>query len=236
MPRTAGRPGPHVLCTCLHRALIGRDDPRPTIEAIADSAWREGGFLLSNCHGVMHTVGRTYARDVGLTLATLMEYLPRSNDPAAAPGFAHGLVTGLRLESTRGDLGAAATVCEDAGTRISDTAASTGSGTPSCASTGPARAGAHFSAEPSGRRRRPTAPRARTTTTGSRPSAPTARGCRSAPRPTRGPSAPPSRAPSFARAGTAPSSTTVPPASRLRRRTISMRSAAGSRASSVKRA
>ena len=30
-----------------------------------DAAWREGGFLLSNCHGVMHTVGRTYARDAG---------------------------------------------------------------------------------------------------------------------------------------------------------------------------
>ena len=107
--------------TCYARAftaaLIGRDDPRPTIEAIADSAWREGGFLLSNCHGVMHTVGRTYARDVGLTLATLMEYLPRSNDPGCSAGFAHGLVTGVAPGIDPRRPRAAATVCEDGGTR-----------------------------------------------------------------------------------------------------------------------
>ena len=107
--------------TCYARAftaaLIGRDDPRPTVEAIADSAWREGGFLLSNCHGVMHTVGRTYARDVGLTLATLMDYLPRSNDPGCSAGFAHGLVTGVAPGIDPRRPRAAATVCEDAGTR-----------------------------------------------------------------------------------------------------------------------
>ena len=95
----------------------GRDDPRPAVAAISDSAWREGGFLLTNCHGVMHTVGRTYARDAGVTLASLMDYLPRSNDPGCSAGFAHGLVTavGPDLDPERPE--DAARVCDDAGTR-----------------------------------------------------------------------------------------------------------------------
>ena len=44
----------------------GRDDPRPAVQAITDLALSEGGFLLANCHVVMHTVGRTYARDAGV--------------------------------------------------------------------------------------------------------------------------------------------------------------------------
>src|SRR5262245_28644778 len=95
----------------------GRDDPRPAVERIADSAWHEGGFLLSSCHGIMHTVGRTYAREQGVTLATLMDYLPRSNDPGCSAGFAHGLVTGVAplLDPSRPR--AAASVCAGAGTR-----------------------------------------------------------------------------------------------------------------------
>jgi hypothetical protein len=73
----------------------GRKDPRPAVEAITKAARQEGGFLLSNCHVVMHTVGRTYARRAGVTLATLMDYLPRDNDPGCPAGFAHGLVTGV---------------------------------------------------------------------------------------------------------------------------------------------
>jgi hypothetical protein len=98
-------------------AVEGRDDPRPAVEAIADAAWREGGSLLSTCHGAMHTVGRTYARDARVTLATLMNYLPKSNDPGCTAGFAHGLVTGVapRIDPSRP--GEAATICSGAGTR-----------------------------------------------------------------------------------------------------------------------
>jgi hypothetical protein len=95
----------------------GRDDPRPTVAAIAASAWKEGGFLLSNCHGVMHTVGRTYAREAGVTLATLMAYLPRSNDPGCSAGFAHGLVTGVAPDVDPRRPSEAATVCAEAATR-----------------------------------------------------------------------------------------------------------------------
>jgi hypothetical protein len=41
------------------------DDPRPAVAAITKAARREGGFILANCHVLMHTVGRTYAHDAG---------------------------------------------------------------------------------------------------------------------------------------------------------------------------
>ena len=44
----------------------GRDNPRPGVKAISDLATSEGGRVLTNCHVVMHTVGRTYAREEGV--------------------------------------------------------------------------------------------------------------------------------------------------------------------------
>lgn len=100
-------------------ALVeGRDDPRPAVEAIADVAWDQGGFLLANCHGVMHTVGRTYAAEAAVTLATLMDHLPQANDPGCSAGFAHGLVTGVAPEIDPSQPREAAAVCADAGTRF----------------------------------------------------------------------------------------------------------------------
>lgn len=96
----------------------GREDPRPAVQAITDLAWSEGGFLLTNCHVVMHTVGRTYARDAGVSLATLMDYLPQSNDPGCGAGFAHGLVTGVAPNIDPARPAEAATACVDAGTRF----------------------------------------------------------------------------------------------------------------------
>jgi hypothetical protein len=99
-------------------AMVGTErDPRPVVETIADMAWSQGGFLLENCHGVMHTVGRHYARRGGVTLATLMNYLPKSNDPGCPAGFAHGLVTAVGPDIDTGDPERAVTVCGEAGTR-----------------------------------------------------------------------------------------------------------------------
>jgi len=97
--------------------LAGQEDPRPGVQAISDLARSEGGYLLTNCHVVMHTVGRTYARDAGVELATLMEYLPLSNDPGCSAGFAHGLVTGVAPDIDPARPRAAAGACADADTR-----------------------------------------------------------------------------------------------------------------------
>ena len=66
----------------------------------------------------MHTVGRTYARDADVRLATLMDYLPQSNDPGCSAGFAHGLVSGVAPDIDPSHPDEAATACADAGTRF----------------------------------------------------------------------------------------------------------------------
>lgn len=100
------------------RAMVKVDeDPGPVVETIADMAWSQGGFLLENCHGVMHAVGRHYAREAGVTPATLMRYLPRSNDPGCPAGFAHGLVTAVAPDIDPAHPREAAAVCSDADTR-----------------------------------------------------------------------------------------------------------------------
>ena len=99
------------------RLVEGVDDPRPAVAAIERTARRDGGFVLANCHGVMHTVGRTYALDEGLSLEDLQDVLPRSNDPGCSAGFAHGLVTGVAPSIDIRRPSRAADVCADAGTR-----------------------------------------------------------------------------------------------------------------------
>ena len=155
----------------------GRDDPRPVVRSIAAQAWAEGGPLLSWCHGVMHTVGRRYAGDSGVRLATLMDALPKGNDPACTAGFAHGLVTAVAAR--RRPIGARPRPRERALTprpATSATAASTASVTRSCAPAATWRRRSTCAGRSASRRR--TAPRARTTTTGSPRSASTTRGSR----------------------------------------------------------
>jgi len=99
-------------------ALVGdREDPKPAVQAIERAVRSEGGFVLSSCHGLMHTVGRTYALEAGVTLATIMDDLPQSNDPGCSAGFAHGLVSGVAPLIDPRRPGDAAAVCADAGTR-----------------------------------------------------------------------------------------------------------------------
>ena len=98
--------------------MVGdRGDPRPAVFAIEREVRSVGGFVLSSCHGVMHTVGRTYALDRDLELSDLQDVLPRSNDPGCSAGFAHGLVTGVAPSIDVRRPADAGEVCEDAGTR-----------------------------------------------------------------------------------------------------------------------
>ena len=101
-------------------AIVGRSaDPSAAVDGIVDAAYEDpGSALLANCHGIMHTVGREYAVDRKLRLASLMDAMPRNNDPACAAGFAHGLVTGLAPEIERAGPDAAEQACADAATRF----------------------------------------------------------------------------------------------------------------------
>jgi hypothetical protein len=98
-------------------AVRGREDPRPAVAAISEQAWKQGVGLLGDCHGIMHTVGRTYARERKLTLATLMDFLPASDDPGCSAGFAHGMVTAIAPDIDPQRPGEAARVCGSARTR-----------------------------------------------------------------------------------------------------------------------
>ena len=98
--------------------MRGADDPGPALEEIAVAAYTDpSGRLLGDCHGLMHTVGREYARDHGVTLESLMTYLPQTNEPGCSAGFAHGLVTAVAPEIDLADPQASAAVCDEADTR-----------------------------------------------------------------------------------------------------------------------
>jgi hypothetical protein len=94
------------------------DDPGPALEEIAVAAYTDpSGRLLGDCHGLMHSVGREYAAEHGVTLESLMTYLPQTNEPGCSAGFAHGLVTAVAPEIDLSDPQASAAVCDEAETR-----------------------------------------------------------------------------------------------------------------------
>jgi hypothetical protein len=94
------------------------DDPGPVLEEIAVAAYTDpGGRLLGDCHGLMHTVGREYAAEHGVTLENLMTFLPQTNEPGCSAGFAHGLVTAVAPEIDLSHPQASAGVCDEAQTR-----------------------------------------------------------------------------------------------------------------------
>ena len=71
-------------------------DPLQALAGVTSAAYADkSGFLLANCHGMMHTVAREYALQIHLTLAELMDHLPKTNDPGCSAGYAHGLITAV---------------------------------------------------------------------------------------------------------------------------------------------
>ncbi len=93
-------------------------DPAHELPKIDVKVRAGGGYLLGNCHMMMHVVGRTYARRHHVTLANLQRYLPRSNDPGCSAGFGMGMV--MTLGNQIGQLGpdGAIKLCMRAPTRF----------------------------------------------------------------------------------------------------------------------
>ncbi|HWK28382.1 MAG TPA: hypothetical protein VNS09_17590 [Solirubrobacter sp.] len=93
-------------------------DPLAAVEGITAAAYADqSGFLLANCHGIMHTVAREYALRTHLTLAKLMDNLPATNDPGCSAGYAHGLVTAVAPEIEKAGPKVANQLCAEAETR-----------------------------------------------------------------------------------------------------------------------
>jgi hypothetical protein len=94
-------------------------DPLAAVEGITAAAYADkSGFLLANCHGIMHTVAREYALKIHLTLGQLMDHLPKTNDPGCSAGYAHGLITAVAPQIQQGGGPTVAIkLCDDAQTR-----------------------------------------------------------------------------------------------------------------------
>ena len=77
-----------------------------------------GGYLLGNCHMMMHVVGRKFAVRHHVSLVNLQKYLPRSNDPGCSAGFGMGMVMTLGNEIGRLGPDGAVKLCNRAPTRF----------------------------------------------------------------------------------------------------------------------
>jgi len=93
-------------------------DPRPEVAKITALAWKDPtGFLLPNCHVLMHAVGRSYVARHHVTLDRVMSFLPLSNDPSCPAGFSHGLIIGVAPQIDLTNPKSSARRCERAATR-----------------------------------------------------------------------------------------------------------------------
>jgi len=84
---------------CYVRGLLAivekSGDPANELPRIDHTVHANGGWLESNCHILMHEVGRLWAQRHGVTLETLYTYVPKSNDPGCSGGFGMGMVIHL---------------------------------------------------------------------------------------------------------------------------------------------
>jgi hypothetical protein len=101
------------------RVVVDRArDPLAAVDRITAAAYADkSGFLLANCHGIMHTIGREWGVAHHLKLDQLIDHLPRSNDPGCAAGYAHGLVTAVAPQIGKDGARTAEEVCNQATTR-----------------------------------------------------------------------------------------------------------------------
>ena len=86
-------------------------DPARELPRIDRRARLAGTSLAGSCHVLMHEVGRRYAAEHRLTLASLQRAVPRSNDPTCSAGFGMGLIMQLGPEIIRDGGREAARTC-----------------------------------------------------------------------------------------------------------------------------
>jgi hypothetical protein len=92
-------------------------NPARELPRIDRRVFAVGGPVEASCHVLMHQVGREFARDHRVTLASLQHYVPRSNNPNCSAGFGMGLVMYLGPEILRSGGKAAVRACAQLPTR-----------------------------------------------------------------------------------------------------------------------
>ena len=103
--------------TAISRQITPASDPNDMLATLEATMLRLGSYPAAGCHVIMHTVGRRYAIAHKITLATLMRYLPRTNEAGCSAGFAHGVITAIAPEILQAGPNAARAVCDEARTR-----------------------------------------------------------------------------------------------------------------------
>ena len=76
----------------LREDIDASGNPAKELPRIDRRVFAVGGPVEASCHVLMHQVGREFARDHRVTLASLQRYVPRSNNPNCSAGFGMGLV------------------------------------------------------------------------------------------------------------------------------------------------
>jgi hypothetical protein len=107
----------HCYVRLLRIDIEASRDPARELPRIDRRAVAVGGPVEAGCHVLMHEVGREFARDHHVTLATLQRYVPRSNNPNCSAGFGMGLVMYLGPQIIRSGGKSAVRSCASLPTR-----------------------------------------------------------------------------------------------------------------------
>jgi hypothetical protein len=107
----------HCYVRLLREDIEASGNPARELPRIDRRVVAVGGPVEASCHVLMHQVGREFAQDKRLTLASLQRYVPRSNNPNCSAGFGMGLVMYLGPEILRSGGKAAVRACAQLPTR-----------------------------------------------------------------------------------------------------------------------
>jgi len=107
----------HCYVRLLRLDIETSRDPASELPRIDRRVAAAGGPVEAGCHVLMHEVGREFARDRHVTLATLQRYVPRSNNPNCSAGFGMGLVMYLGPQIIRSGGKSAVRSCASLPTR-----------------------------------------------------------------------------------------------------------------------
>ena len=102
----------------MKKVVLASKNPAALLPDLDILSRNTGGYLAASCHMMMHVIGRDYALVHHVTLQTLQQYLPHSNDPGCSAGFGMGLVMGLSSAITLGGPKGANAICMKAPTRF----------------------------------------------------------------------------------------------------------------------
>lgn len=74
-------------------------DPLVILPQLESQLTKEDFQIAQFCHNAMHTTGRQFAEENNVTLATLQNYIPKSDSSNCPAGFVHGMISVMGIDS-----------------------------------------------------------------------------------------------------------------------------------------